>query len=192
MVCLSRTATTDSDRLTRARMFLSTCRVTLQEQGWAISWLQPAGLTAPMKSVAFIRLLRFLLSLEPPKWPFSYSESAVVPEEEAAQTTFSSPSHRRVISPVAYRLGLPNAGRRGTSPVRHSAIFSRRKHASPPGSDTDNRIADVERIRRVGSPVLPSRAVIGTPWRPKCLLPKSLRLAPSTPLLLPDSPVERP
>ena len=162
MVCLSRLATTDSDCLTRTRLFLSVLGFPARARvGHLVA--SASGLTSPMKSVAVVRLLRFLLSLEPPLWLPSYSGSAVVPKEEAAQTAFSSPSHYRAISPEAYRPGLTTVGRRGTSPVHLSAIFSRRGHASPPGCDADSRISGVERIRRVGSTVLPARAVIGTP-----------------------------
>jgi hypothetical protein len=47
----------------------------------------------------------------------SYSGSAAALNEEATKAAFSSPPHCRVVSPVAYRLDLPNVGRRRASPV---------------------------------------------------------------------------
>lgn len=98
----------------------------------------------------------------------------------------SSP-HRRVahaLSPVAYRRDLPTVGRRRASPVM---VWDRFLQAA-------TRITVVVRDRQsvfpvarrgFGSPsALPLRAVIGAPHRPKCRLPKSPRLAPSSASLL--------
>ena len=100
----------------------------------------------------------------------------------------SSPLRRvvKTLSPVAYRLDLPTVGRRRTSPVMTQDHFlqaaTRSTHSGPPpvtASPAEERASD--------SSVLHRGAVIGTPRRPKCRLPKSSRLAPSSPILLRSS-----
>jgi hypothetical protein len=48
----------------------------------------------------------------------SYSDSAAALKEEAIKAMFSSPPHRRLLSPEAYTHGLPTVGRSRASPVR--------------------------------------------------------------------------
>jgi hypothetical protein len=97
-----------------------------------------------------------------------------------------SPHHRvtRALSPVAYRRDLPTTGRWRASPVMvqdhflqaaaRITVIVRDRHSarSIPG-------------RGFGAPsALPPGAVFGAPSRPKCRLPKSPCLAPSSTSLL--------
>ena len=97
-----------------------------------------------------------------------------------------SPHHRiaHALSPAAYRRDLPTVGRRRTSPVMvqdrflqaaaRITVMVRGRHSARPTSR-----------RGFGSPsALPPGAVFGAPSRPKCRLPKSLCLAPSSAALL--------
>ena len=96
---------------------------------------------------------------------------------------FSSPNpHRRAISPEAYTLDLPNTGRRRASPVTLKTVFSRRLHATPPWSTAN--IPHGRRWEGRGPPALHPGTVFGAPHRPKCLLPESPCLAPSSRRLL--------
>jgi hypothetical protein len=95
--------------------------------------------------------------------------------------------HRRVahtLSPAAYRWDLPTVGRRRASPVMVQDRFL--QAAACITVVVRSRPSAVSSPRRgFGSPsALHPGAVTGAPRRPKCRLPKSLRLAPSSASLL--------
>jgi len=72
-------------------------------------------------------------------------------------------------------------------------IFFRRRHVSPSGPDAGNLNALRRWLKTEASlPALHLGTVVGATTRPKCRLPKSFRLAPSTRLLLPEPPVQSP
>ncbi len=97
-----------------------------------------------------------------------------------------SPHHRvtPALSPVAYRRDLPTVGRRRASPVMVQDHFLQAA-ARITVMVRDRHSARSIPRRGFGSPsTLPPGAVFGAPSRPKCRLPKSLCLAPSSASLL--------
>lgn len=97
-----------------------------------------------------------------------------------------SPHHRvaRALSPVAYRRGLPTIGRWRASPVMVQDHFLQAAACITEVVRDRPSARSVPR-RGFGSPsALHPGAVTGAPRRPKCRLPKSLDLAPSSASLL--------
>ena len=102
-----------------------------------------------------------------------------------------SPHHRVVLafSPVAYRRDLPTIGRWRASPVMVQDHFLQAA-ARITVMVRDRHSARSIPRRGFGSPsTLPPGAVFGAPSRPKCRLPKSPCLAPSSRRLLRHLPV---
>lgn len=122
----------------------------------------------------------------------NYSVSAAVPEVGAVQASFPTSPRNPCLFTGGLWTGLTVVGRRGTFTGHGSVPFS-------PGGDTWHPRAPVPVTAwpareggRGASPALQTGAVLGAADRPKCRLPESSCLAPSTRLLLPDLPLEPP
>lgn len=137
-------------------------------------WALAEGLTVLMDSSSFSIIDRFSLSSA----ETDYSGSAATLEVEAVKATFSTPPHRRTISPEAYSRGLPTVGRRRASPVSTQGHFLQ---AAACGTLVVRPRHPHRRTRKESgsSPALHTGAVTGAPRRPKCCLPESPCLAPS-------------
>lgn len=190
MTSLSRFAIAEFGRESFGGRFLAPLsrlpQVPRQEHGAGQFWASAEGLAFLMDSFTVLRHQSVSPFIPTDR---DYSGSAAALDEEAAKAAFSSPSrsppfHQWLMGGI-YR----TFGRRRASPVTSQDHFLQAAARITP-------LVPFPAIRMAGrkasirySSVLRSRAVSGTPLRPKCRLPESPCLAPSSSHLLPDLPV---